>query len=94
MVKTNTQKLEQEINKIKLRNLKVETDKAWETSYFRKIIIAVLTYFVIVLFFIVSDLPKPYTNAVVPTLGFFLSTLTVPVFKKFWINSFYQKKTR
>jgi len=94
MIKINTQKLKQEINKIKLRNSKVETDKAWGTSYFRKILIAVLTYFVIVLFLIVLDLPNPYTNAVVPALGVFLPTLVVPVFKKFWIKGFYQKKSR
>ena len=47
----NIKNLEQEIKKIKQRNDKVEADKAWETSNFRKIIIAILTYFVIVLFF-------------------------------------------
>lgn len=31
------QKLEQEIEIIKQRNLKVEADKAWEISLFRKI---------------------------------------------------------
>jgi len=35
-----------EIEKIKGRNRRVEADKAWETSLTRKILIAVLTYFV------------------------------------------------
>jgi len=42
---------EKEIRKIQERNKKVDSDKAWETSLSRKIIIAILTYFVIVLFF-------------------------------------------
>lgn len=75
-----------EIQKIKERNLRVEVDKAWETSYTRKIIIAILTYLVIVLFFISASVANPFLNAIVPTLGFILSTLSLPFFKKIWIE--------
>ena len=51
---TNIEKLEKEIQELKKRNKKVELDKAWETSLFRKISIAILTYFVIVIFFYIS----------------------------------------
>lgn len=87
----NIKKISQEIKRIKIRNLKVEADKAWETSLFRKILIAVLTYFTIVLFFYFTNLPKPFINAIVPTLGFLLSTLSVPFFKNFWIKNIYKK---
>ncbi|MBT3726704.1 hypothetical protein HOG21_03225 [bacterium] len=60
--------LEHEIIKIKERNQKVEIDKAWETSFSRKAIIAILTYFVIVLFFYFAELQKPFVNAIVPTI--------------------------
>ena len=40
--------LEKEIELIKMRNKRVEADKAWETSWTRKICIAVLTYLVVV----------------------------------------------
>ena len=79
----NTKK---EIEKIKQRNSKIEIDKAWETSYTRKIIIAVLTYLVIVLFFIYANVANPFLNAIVPTIGFILSTLSLPYFKKIWIE--------
>ena len=87
----NLEKIQQELAEIKLRNKKVEMDKAWETSLFRKILIAILTYLVIVLFFYIAKLPKPFINAIVPTIGFLLSTLTVPLFKKYWIKKFYHK---
>ena len=87
----NCKKLEQKISKIKQRNTKVEADKAWEVSLFRKILIAILTYLVIVLFFYFSNLSKPFINAIIPTLGFVLSTLSVPVFKKLWIKRWYRK---
>lgn len=75
-----------DIEKIKDRNKKVELDKAWETSFARKIIIAILTYFVIVIFFYFSDLPRPFINSIVPALAFVLSTLSLPYFKRTWIK--------
>ena len=45
--------IEKRLNAIEQRNKRVELDKSWETSFSRKIIIAVLTYMTIVLFFIV-----------------------------------------
>ena len=73
--------LEKEIKLIHERNRKVETDKAWETSLSRKIIIAILTYLLIVIFFIFAKLEKPFIGAIVPTLGFLLSTLSLSIFK-------------
>jgi len=80
------EKLKQEIEEIKKRNLRVETDKAWETSNMRKFLICIFTYIVIVLFFIFAHLPKPFINAIVPTLGFALSTLSMPYFKRWWVE--------
>lgn len=74
--------LEQRIEKLEKRNKKVESNKTWETSYERKLIIAGLTYFVIVLFFYSANLPNPLVNAIVPTIGFLLSTLSLNIFKK------------
>ncbi len=85
---TNIEKLKKELDEIKARNKRVEADKAWETSWTRKLIILVLTYFVIVIFFLIAKLPEPFTNAVVPSVAFVLSTLTVPLFKKWWLKNF------
>lgn len=83
------EELKIEIDKIKKRNNRVELDKAWEVSLTRKLLILILTYFVVVIFFFTLNLPKPFINALVPTLGFFLSTLTIPWVKKIWVK---QKK--
>ena len=93
MKKLTLEKLELEINQIKSRNSKVEADKAWETSGFRKVLVAVLTYLVISLFFLVSGNSEPFFSALVPTLGFLLSTLSVPVFKQYWIQRLYKKQS-
>ncbi len=81
------QELKREIEEIKKRNMRVEADKAWETSPARKILISVLTYIVVVLFFYFAELPKPFLNAIVPSLAFILSTLSVSIFKKIWLKS-------
>ena len=83
--------IKEEIEKIKERNKKVEADKAWETSWSRKIVVALLTYAVIVIFFYFAELPKPFINSIVPTLGFVLSTLTLTWFKRLWIRTVNKK---
>ncbi|MDD5068124.1 MAG: hypothetical protein PHS53_00625 [Candidatus Pacebacteria bacterium] len=80
------EQVKKDIQEIKERNTRVEMDKAWETSLFRKILIAVLTYIVIVLFFTFAHLPNPFVNAIVPTLGFLLSTLSISLFKRLWMR--------
>jgi hypothetical protein len=82
----DNQKFEEEIIKIKERNKRVEIDKAWETSWMRKISVAILTYIVIVTFFKVAGLTKPFINSIVPTLGFLLSTLSLSLLKKVWVK--------
>ena len=76
----------EEIERIKDRNKKVEEDKAWETSTFRKFVIIALTYLTVVLFFLVANLPHPFLSALVPSAGFALSTLSLPFFKKIWVQ--------
>jgi len=78
--------LEARLAAIEERNKKVELDKAWETSWSRKIVIVVLTYFTIVLFFHFAQLEKAFINSIVPTIGFVLSTLSLPFFKGLWMR--------
>ena len=85
-IEKRLEKVEVEINNIKARNKKVELDKKWETSNARKIIIAVMTYIIILIFFIVAELPNPFMNALVPTTAFVLSTLTLGFIKNYWIE--------
>ena len=80
------QDINQEIHQLKERNKRVEIDKARETSTTRKISIMLLTYAVIVLFLYTARLSRPWINAIIPTLWFMLSTLSLPLFKKLRIK--------
>ncbi|MEK6830554.1 MAG: hypothetical protein AABX77_00830 [Nanoarchaeota archaeon] len=79
--------LEKEIQKIKERNFRVENDKKWELSLTRKIVISILTYFVIVIFFYFAGLPNPFVNSIAPFIAFILSTLSLNVLKKIWLKT-------
>ena len=78
--------LEERIAKIEERNKKVESDKAWETCTLRKILIIIMTYIFAVLYLKIADNSNPYFGAVVPCVGFFLSTQSIKIIKKWWIN--------
>jgi hypothetical protein len=78
--------IEERLAVIEARNKKVEGDKAWETSWTRRLSIMALTYLVVVayLYFVVRI--DPWINAIVPVIGFFLSTLTVEFIKSRWMS--------
>ncbi|MBA3723468.1 MAG: hypothetical protein H0W89_01055 [Candidatus Levybacteria bacterium] len=76
--------LKTEVEKLKTRNKRVEANKAWETSFTRKVTLAGLTYFVIGLTLTTIKNPDPWINAIIPTLGFLLSTLSLPYIKDVW----------
>ena len=79
--------LEQRVKRIEERNRRVEIDKVWEGSLTRRFLIVVFTYLAIGIYMWAIDVPEPWKNAVVPTIGFLLSTLTLPLFKKLWVRT-------
>ena len=87
----NLQQLEKEIEKIKDRNEKVESDKKWETSNSRRALIAIFTYAAIALYLQAIGIQNAFLHAIVPTIGFLLSVLTLPFFKEIWLKKFYKK---
>lgn len=78
--------LEKRVERIEERNRRVEDDKAWETCWTRRSLITVFTYLSVALYFLVIGLPSPWLNAIVPTAGFLLSTLSLPYFKERWLR--------
>lgn len=88
---TDIHELENEIIKIKQRNWKVEEDKSWETSSARRILLVVFTYVSIGLYMYAIGVADPWRNAVIPSIGFLLSTLSLPFFKNIWLKL--RKKT-
>lgn len=80
------EEVKKEINEIKSRNLKVEADKAWETSNFRKVTITILTYLLASLVLFVVGVKDYFLGALIPAIGYFLSTLSLPFIKRWWVG--------
>lgn len=77
--------LAKEIAKIKERNKKVELDKAWETSWTRKICICILTYLVVVIYsIIIKSVTSIWLSSLVPVIGFTLSTMSLKLVRNIW----------
>lgn len=79
--------LTKRVEAIEKRNKAVELDKAWETSIYRKVSIAGITYVFITLIFFIIKVDRPFVNALVPTTGFILSTLSLSALKNIWLKS-------
>lgn len=84
---SSLEQIQAEISAIKGRNARVEREKAWETSWQRKLGIIMTTYFVMILVFSSLGNTEPFLNAIVPTLGYTLSTLSME-----WMKELFLKK--
>ena len=81
----DTKELEYEIIKIKERNKKVELDKAWETSFVRRLCICILTYVVVVIYsYLINKVTNIWLSSLVPVIGFTLSTFSLKLIRNVW----------
>jgi len=83
----NLEELEKRVSAIEARNRRVEADKAWETSLTRRFLITALTYFLIAFSLIVIKNTDPWINAIIPSVGFLISTLVFSWAKRRWLNN-------
>lgn len=84
--------IEQELEKIKERNKKVELDKTWETSWTRKMCIMALTYIIVVIYsYLIKKYDNIFLSSLVPVIGFTLSTLSLRYIRKIWEKKLYSK---
>ncbi len=79
--------IEQEIEQLKARNARVEKDKAWEVSWARRLTIAIATYIIAGIWLVMISDSNPWLKALVPAVGYLLSTLSIPIVKRWWSNS-------
>jgi uncharacterized membrane protein YkvI len=80
--------MDNELQQIQERNKRVELDKAWETSKTRRSFVAAITYVIAAAFMARIGVADPLINALVPTGGYLLSTLSLPVIKQWWTSKY------
>lgn len=81
---SDIENIKKEIKEIKERNIRVEKDKAWETSWVRRISITIITYILITLFLIIAKVEKPLLSAIIPAIAYLLSTTSLGLIKNWW----------
>lgn len=86
------EQLENEIRTIKDRNVRVEADKAWETSNMRIGSIMMVTYIVAAIVMYTIGVKNYLLSALVPVVGFYLSTQSLPAIKRYWMRKYLPKK--
>ena len=79
--------IEKRIEAIETRNKKVSFDKKWETSWTRRLSIVTLTYIVVLVYLFAIGNDNPWINAIVPPVGFLLSTLALG-----WVRNIWQRQ--
>ena len=93
-MKKKLNELEKEIKKIKSRNTKVEAEKAWETSFERKLLIVFITYVIISIVMFLLWFKDPLINALIPTFWYLLSTLSISFLRKKYIEKYVREETK
>jgi hypothetical protein len=78
--------LQRSVEEILERNQRVEADKAWETSWTRRIFITALTYVAAFVFMMMNGIENPALQAFIPPCAYLISTLTLPPLKRWWIR--------
>lgn len=79
--------LKKDIQEIQERNKRVEKDKAWETSWTRRIAIASTTYLLMSLLMYTLGVEKPLLSAIIPALAYLVSTASLGLLKSWWITN-------
>ncbi len=80
------QSTEERLFEIEERNQRVEYDKAWEVSWTRRVILSVITYLIVAAFLSRVHPEDMWLDALIPSVGYLLSTLSLPPLKKYWIE--------
>ena len=63
-----------------------DREKKFESYYTRIVAVMCITYAIIYCYFYIIGVDKPYLNAVVPTIGFNLSTWSLSFIKILWMK--------
>lgn len=84
--------IEEKFKAIESRNIKVEADKAWETSNERKISVAVVTYLVVLIVMYLLWFENIFISALIPMCGYLLSTLWINPMKEKYLKKYMNNK--
>jgi hypothetical protein len=75
-----------QLAEIQARNERVEREKAWETSWTRRLVISGATWIAAWLWLLGLGVEHAARQALVPALAYVVSTLSLPFLRRWWIR--------
>jgi hypothetical protein len=84
--------VEERLSVIEERNRRVEGDKSWEISWTRRGLICGITYICAFILLNILGHEGAWKHALVPVMGYVLSTLSLPAIKAVWLEKKYHGK--
>lgn len=77
--------IQDEVDHINRRNIEKDRGKEFETSYTRVIFLMTITYSTLFGYMSIIKTNNPALDAIVPTVGFNISTWSLPYIKEWWV---------
>jgi hypothetical protein len=81
-----------DLREIKERNARVEREKAWETSWTRRLLIASTIYGGAWVWLVNLRVDHAPLQALVPSAAYLLSTFSLPLVKKWWMRGRFDER--
>src|SRR5689334_7596308 len=78
--------IRRELAELRERNIRVEREKAWETSWARRLLVAAMTWLGAWLWLRELGAEHAALQALVPSGAYAVSTLTLPVLRRWWMR--------
>lgn len=80
--------LEETVERIRLSGKYSNLQKNWENSRIRVITVAVSMYVLTLTFMLILQVQNPIVSALLPTVGYMLSTNSIPLVRRIWVRNY------
>jgi hypothetical protein len=80
------EEIRKEVGELRARNVRVEREKAWETSWTRRLVITGMTWLGAWVWLLGLGVDHAALQALVPSGAYAVSTLSIPVLRRWWIR--------
>jgi len=84
--------LEEQVQKLNLMQKYDELKSKWDRSLVRIIYVSTTTYLFVAVFMFILEVDNYLVNALIPSLGYILSTQTLPSIKKAWVRYYLDRE--
>jgi len=86
MAMSELDEIRSELAELRARNARVDREKAWETSWARRLVIATMTWLAAWVSFTGLGSEHAARDALLPSGAYAISTLSLPLLRRLWLH--------